>query len=82
MTKIFAKDSHGCVILSQVDKPETMDDTLKWKKSVDDSSTFIDGGQIPCVLIQNKIDLIQDQSQVEDIKQKMTSFCENLIKFA
>ena len=76
MTKIFAKDSHGCVILSQVDKPETMEDTIKWKKSVDDSSTFIDGGQIPCILIQNKIDLIEDQSKVEEIKQRMTTFCE------
>lgn len=76
ITKIFAKDAHGCVVLSDATNKATLEETIKWKKSVDDSSTFIDGGQIPCILIQNKIDLIEDQSKVEEIKQRMTTFCE------
>ena len=76
MTKIFAKDSHGCIILCEVGKIDTLEDTKKWKKSVDDSATFVDGGPIPCLLIQNKIDLITDNEEREQIKLKTKLFCD------
>lgn len=34
--------------------------TLKWKGSVDESSSFIDGGKLPCVLVESKIDLLPE----------------------
>ena len=36
---------------------------------VDESETFLDGGRIPCVLVENKIDLLEESIEEEDLKQ-------------
>ena len=36
--------------------------TLKWKQSVDGTVQFLDGGKIPCLLIENKLDLVDEQN--------------------
>ena len=66
VTKIFAKDAHGCVILSDATNRQTREETLKWKKSVDEEATFIDGDKLPCVLVENKIDLLPDDEKMKD----------------
>ena len=70
ITKIFSKDSHGCLVLCDITNKETLNDTLKWKESVDESARFIDGDIIPSVLVQNKIDLVDEESlkDEEEIK--------------
>ena len=70
ITKIFSKDSHGCLVLCDITNKETLNDTLKWKESVDESARFIDGDIIPSVLVQNKIDLVDEDSlkDEEEIK--------------
>ena len=70
ITKIFSKNSHGCIVLCDITNKETLNDTLKWKESVDESTRFIDGDIIPSVLVQNKIDLVDEESlkDEEDIK--------------
>ena len=37
--------------------------TVKWKASVDEAATFLDGGKLPCLLVENKIDLVDDNSE-------------------
>ena len=59
-TKIFSKNSHGCLILCDATLPETLENTLKWKKSIDDNAKFIDGSDLPIILVQNKTDLLKD----------------------
>ena len=61
ITKIFSKDAHGCIVLSDITSKESIQDSLKWKASVDDTARFIDGGMLPCILIENKIDLIDEE---------------------
>ena len=39
--------------------------TTKWKTSVDEAATFLDGGKIPCLLVENKVDLLED-AEAED----------------
>jgi small GTP-binding protein len=70
ITKIFSKNSHGCIVLCDITNKETLNDTLKWKESVDESTRFIDGDIIPSVLVQNKIDLVDEESlkDEEEIK--------------
>ena len=41
---------------------------------MDDSETFLDGGKIPCVLIENKIDLLDDPIEGEE---EFTQFAKN-----
>ena len=66
ITKVFSKNSHGCLVLCDVTNKDTLQDTLKWKESVDDSTKFIDGDFIPAVLVQNKIDLIDEEARKDD----------------
>jgi small GTP-binding protein len=70
-SRVFTKGAHGCIIFSDVTNSESLQNTLKWKKSVDDNTKFIDGDYLPCVLVQNKIDLINEEqltNQDENIK--------------
>ena len=70
ITKIFSKNSHGCIVLCDITNKDTLNDTLKWKESVDESTRFIDGGFLPSVLVQNKIDLVEEDvvKDEEEIK--------------
>ena len=63
MAKIFTRDSHGCIVVSDISRRETFEETMKWKKVVNDESAFIDGDKLPFILIQNKIDLIKDNDE-------------------
>lgn len=58
MTKVFCKDSHGVVILSDISNSNSLDATVTWKKVIDDSVTFFDKTPLPMMLVQNKIDLV------------------------
>jgi len=70
ITKIFAKDCVGYIVLSDATNKQTREDTLKWKQNVDESATFLDGGKLPCILVESKIDLLLDKNEnyEEEIK--------------
>ena len=65
-SKVFTKDAHGCIILCDITNQDTLEATLKWKKSIDDNALFKDGGKLPCVLVQNKIDLVSEEALGND----------------
>jgi len=65
ITKIFSKDAHGVIIVCDATNKQTREDTIKWKNSIDNSSTFLDGGKMPCILVENKIDLVEDNDYEE-----------------
>ena len=68
MAKIFSRDSHGCVIISDSKNPKTLEDTLIWQKLVSDETKFLDGGKLPFILVQNKIDLIENREEFEKVE--------------
>ena len=72
MAKIFTRDSYGCIIISDITRKETFEETKKWKKIVNDESAFIDGNKLPFILIQNKIDLIQNDKEYLNFMAKET----------
>jgi GTPase SAR1 family protein len=70
ITKIFCKDAHGCVIVSDITNKQTLTEynkflifirTVKWKNSIDETARFVDNGLLPAILIENKIDLVSDE---------------------
>jgi small GTP-binding protein len=63
MAKIFTRDSHGCIVINDISKKDNFNETMKWKKVVYDESAFIDGDKLPFILIQNKIDLINNDNE-------------------
>lgn len=48
----------GCVIVCSSTEKSTLDETLKWKKIIEDNSDSENDTNIPCLLVQNKSDLI------------------------
>jgi len=60
ITKIFCRDAHGALIVSDCTDKNTLLETQKWKASIDENSKFLDGTDLPAVLIDNKCDLLKD----------------------
>ena len=54
--------------------------TLKWKKSVDDGVAFYDDSNIPSVLVQNKIDLLDpnEQDNIDELQQFRNNYFRRL----
>ena len=75
ITKIFSKDSHGCIVLSDITDPKTLEICIKWKNTVDETARFVDGTNIPSILIRNKIDLLENEENKDD-EEEMKEFCE------
>ena len=65
VTKIFSKGAHGAVIMSNACDIQTRDDTIKWKYSLDDVTKFQDGKELPCILVENNIDLLCDDNHFD-----------------
>ena len=76
MAKIFSRDSHGCVIISDSTNLKTLEDTLNWKKLVSDEADFLDGGKLPFILVQNKVDLIESREEFEKIEKETKTLSE------
>ena len=72
-SKVFTKGSHGCLILYDTQDKKSFENTIKWKKSIDDNTTFIDGTPLPIVLVQNKIDLVQAE-ELEGDEEELKKF--------
>lgn len=66
ITKIFSKNAQGSIVLCDITNKDSLTDTLKWKQSVDESTRFVDGGLLPSVLVQNKIDLVEEDVVKDD----------------
>ena len=75
ITKIFSKDSHGCIVLSDITDKSTLDKSIRWKNTVDETARFLDGTNIPSILIRNKIDLLENEDNNDD-EEQMKEFCE------
>ena len=75
ITKIFSKDSHGCIVLSDITDKKSLDISIKWKNTVDETARFLDGTNIPSILIRNKIDLLENEDNNDD-EEEMKDFCE------
>ena len=76
ITKVFAKDSHGCIVVSDITNEKTLEECVKWKNTVDESTKFLDESNIPSILLRNKVDLLENEDNVDD-EEKMKKFCED-----
>jgi len=66
ITKIFCRDAHGIVILSDVTNNTSLNETIKWKNTISENSKFMDGSEIPVILVENKIDLLNEEEIKDD----------------
>lgn len=74
IAKIFSKDCHGALILCEANDDDSRNDIKQWYDLIKKHIKFADGGDLPYLLIQNKIDLVTD---LESNRIKMEEFCCN-----
>jgi small GTP-binding protein len=65
-TKVLTKNAHGCIIFCDITQKKTLEETKKWKAVVDENALFIDDTPLPCILVQNKIDLVSEKDIIND----------------
>lgn len=71
ITKIFCKDAHGVLIIADCTDKNSLLETAKWKASIDENSKFMDGTELPSILIENKCDLLSEDgtNSIEELKE-------------
>ena len=59
-TNMFSKDTDGCIIISDALNIQTRNNAKKFREYLNEIITYQDGGKIPCILVENKIDLLPE----------------------
>lgn len=75
-SKVFTKGAHGCLILYDAENQDSFENTIKWKKSIDENTTFVDETPLPITLVQNKIDLV-DPENLEKDEEELKKFVDD-----
>ena len=75
ITKLLAKDAHGVIIMCDATIKASLEDTNRWKKVIDDNYRFQDGGLIPSILVENKVDLLPKREQNDDTRLQKLQKC-------
>ena len=74
VAKVFSKDSHGCILVSDVSDNQTLEDSVGWKSTIEDDCKFVDGGKIPFLLLRNKIDKLKTEEEKESLEKETKIF--------
>ena len=69
MTRVYYKEALGAFVVYDVTRPKTFTAVTKWKQDIDENLT-----NIPCVLLANKCDLLDSQTQMKE--EEMKEFCD------
>ena len=64
------RDTHGLIFIGNATTPESIEFVLEWKKLFENNK-FIDDKPLPCILVENNIDLLPQEEQMNDSKLKL-----------
>ena len=64
LKKIDAAD--GIILISDCTKPESLNITEDMKDYIDSNVRSCDKSRVPCIIIENKIDLLPKEAQMND----------------
>ena len=71
LTSVFCRDAHGFIFCCDCIIKNTRNDILNWKKNIEN---FIDISNIPTIIMENKCDLLGDESKYEDDIDELNNF--------
>lgn len=57
MTRVYYKDAHACLVMFDLTQKNTFQNSIKWKKDLDQKCNLSDGSPVPCLLLANKVSL-------------------------
>eukprot|EP00344_Euplotes_crassus_P005705 CAMPEP_0196995372 /NCGR_PEP_ID=MMETSP1380-20130617/1504_1 /TAXON_ID=5936 /ORGANISM="Euplotes crassus, Strain CT5" /LENGTH=200 /DNA_ID=CAMNT_0042411027 /DNA_START=49 /DNA_END=652 /DNA_ORIENTATION=+ len=73
ISNLFCRDASGAIVLTDIEKKETLDNAIQWKHQVDLHLESEGENNIPMVLAVNKYDLIEEEEKLGDqIKEEKT----------
>eukprot|EP00009_Paramoeba_aestuarina_P007899 CAMPEP_0201520624 /NCGR_PEP_ID=MMETSP0161_2-20130828/11999_1 /ASSEMBLY_ACC=CAM_ASM_000251 /TAXON_ID=180227 /ORGANISM="Neoparamoeba aestuarina, Strain SoJaBio B1-5/56/2" /LENGTH=219 /DNA_ID=CAMNT_0047919067 /DNA_START=15 /DNA_END=674 /DNA_ORIENTATION=- len=76
MTRVYYKEAVGAFVVFDISRQETFEEVKKWKADID-SKVFLGKGNIPVVLLANKVDLDRSEEGFEaNNQEKLDKFCE------
>ena len=62
ITKTFSKGADGVVVMSNACNIQSRENSIKRKNTVDEVTSF-DGKELPCILVENNIDLLANEEK-------------------
>ena len=71
LTSVFCRDAHGFIFCCDCIIKNTRNDILNWKNNLEN---FIDISNIPNIIMENKCDLLGDESKYEDDIDELNNF--------
>ena len=73
IARVYYKDAKGALLLYDITRKDSYDNTLLWKKEIDEKVRLPDGSRLPVLLVGNKSDL-EERRQVPDDKDRLNEF--------
>ena len=67
LIEIFGKHADGAIIMSDATDIDTRNNAMKWKNTLDSKINFIDGGNLPNILVENNIDLLPKEEEEDEL---------------
>ena len=55
MTRVYYRDSRGCIIMFDLSNRKSFLSVPKWKRDLDAKCSLVDGSSVPCLLLANKV---------------------------
>eukprot|EP00095_Tigriopus_kingsejongensis_P010836 maker-scaffold332_size203095-snap-gene-1.21 protein:Tk10836 transcript:maker-scaffold332_size203095-snap-gene-1.21-mRNA-1 annotation:"hypothetical protein L798_00721" len=68
MTRVYYRDSRGCIIMFDLANRKSFLSVAKWKRDLDSKCSLPDGSPVPCLLLANKCDLRERSITIEEIE--------------
>nr|ADD38504.1 Ras-related protein Rab-32 [Lepeophtheirus salmonis] len=71
LSRSFYKDAVGAFIVCDISRPDTLDACIPWKEELDAKVQTSEGGKLPCFLLANKCDLVEDSTAQSKLTSKV-----------
>ncbi|TRY70869.1 hypothetical protein TCAL_10310 [Tigriopus californicus] len=69
MTRVYYRDSRGCIVMFDLSNRKSFLSVAKWKRDLDAKCSMPDGSPVPCLLLANKCDLRERHVTIDEIEQ-------------
>lgn len=68
MTRVYYRDSRGCIVMFDLSNRKSFLSVAKWKRDLDAKCSMPDGSPVPCLLLANKCDLRERHVTIDEIE--------------